>query len=137
MRIGSDVVFGSNAWRIADAHARHAPTYLYRYDFAPRLLSWSGFGATHGTELLAVFDVYRSRFGRLLTLPGDRFAALHVSDDIQRRWILFGGKGIPGDDWPRYGEPQRPVMIFDRRSRIEFDPAPSRRRAWAGLSLIH
>jgi para-nitrobenzyl esterase len=136
LRIGGDVVFGSNAWRIADAHARHAPTYLYRYDYTPRLLSWSGFGATHGTELLAVFDVYRSRFGRLLTLADDRSAALQVSDDIQRRWISFGYKGIPGYDWPRYGERERPVMIFDRRSRIEHDPAPARRRAWANLSLI-
>jgi para-nitrobenzyl esterase len=83
-----------------------------------------------------VFDVYRSRFGRLLTLADDRSAALQVSDDIQRRWISFGYKGIPGYDWPRYGERERPVMIFDRRSRIEHDPAPARRRAWANLSLI-
>jgi para-nitrobenzyl esterase len=136
LRIGSDIVFGSHAWRIAEAHARHAPTYLYRYDYAPRPLSWSGFGATHGTELLAVFDVYRSRLGRLLTLAGDWSAALHVSDDIQRRWISFGHSGVPGGAWPRYSEPERPVMIFDRRSRIEYDPAPARRRAWANLSPI-
>ena len=41
----------------------HAPTYHYRYDYAPRSLQWTGFGATHATELLAVFDVYETRLG--------------------------------------------------------------------------
>ncbi len=45
--------------------------YVYRYDYATRALHWSGFGATHATELFAVFDVYRSRFGRLLTAGVD------------------------------------------------------------------
>jgi len=40
------------------------PPYLYRYDYAPRALRWSGLGATHATELLAVFDFYRTRSAR-------------------------------------------------------------------------
>jgi para-nitrobenzyl esterase len=32
----------------------------------------TGFGATHASELLAVFDVYDTRMGGLLTLVGDR-----------------------------------------------------------------
>ncbi len=63
MRLGGDFAFGTAAWQIAEAHGRHAPTYLYRYDYAPRTLRWSGFGATHATELFAVFDIYRTRFG--------------------------------------------------------------------------
>jgi len=27
------------------------------------------------------------------------------------------------------------VMVFDRKSRIEFDPHPHRRMAWDGFSL--
>src|SRR6478609_9174516 len=56
IRLGGDFIFGSAVWRIAAAHSRHAPTYVYRYDYAPRTLHLSGFGATHATELLAVFD---------------------------------------------------------------------------------
>ena len=37
--------------------------------------NWSGLGATHATELLAVFDVYRTRFGWLLTAAADRRSA--------------------------------------------------------------
>ncbi|WP_066913134.1 carboxylesterase/lipase family protein, partial [Mycobacterium interjectum] len=53
IQLGGDFAFSSAAWQIAEAHGAHAPTYLYRYDYAPRTLRWSGLGATHATELLA------------------------------------------------------------------------------------
>ena len=96
IQLGGDFAFGSAAWQIAEAHSRHAPTYLYRYDYAPRTLSWSGLGATHGTELFAVFDVYRTRFGSMLTAAADRRSALRVSDDVQSRWREFSRTGVPG-----------------------------------------
>ncbi len=134
MQLGADMCFGSAAWHIADAHGRHAPAYLYRYDYAPRTLHWTGFGATHGTELLAVFDVYRTRFGSLLTVAADRRSARRVSREIQTRWREFSRTGTPGDNWPVYTQDDRAVMVFDRRSRLEFDPAPERRQAWEGFT---
>ncbi len=135
IQLGGDFAFGSAAWQIAEAHANHAPTYLYRYDYAPRTLRWSGLGATHATELFAVFDIYRTRFGALLTAAADRRAALRVSNQVQRRWRSFSHTGVPGDDWPTYGADDRAVMVFDRKSRVEFDPHPHRRKAWEGFSL--
>jgi para-nitrobenzyl esterase len=135
IQIGGDFAFSSAAWQIAEAHGNHAPTYLYRYDYAPRTLRWSGLGATHATELLAVFDVYRTRFGALLTAAADRRAALRVSNHVQRRWRSFSRTGSPGGDWPAYTPADRAVMVFDRKSRIEFDPHPHRRMAWDGFSL--
>jgi para-nitrobenzyl esterase len=135
IQLGGDFAFGSAAWQIAEAHGTHAPTYLYRYDYAPRTLRWSGFGATHATELLAVFDIYRTRLGTLLTAAADRRAALRVSNQVQRRWRSFSHTGVPGDDWPTYTTADRAVMVFDRRSRVEFDPHPQRRMAWDGFSL--
>ncbi|MCV7089213.1 carboxylesterase/lipase family protein [Mycobacterium interjectum] len=135
IQLGGDFAFSSAAWQIAEAHGAHAPTYLYRYDYAPRTLRWSGLGATHATELLAVFDVYRTRFGALLTAAADRRAALRVSNHVQRRWRAFSRTGSPGDDWPAYSPDERAVMVFDRKSRIEFDPHPHRRMAWDGFSL--
>jgi para-nitrobenzyl esterase len=135
MQFGSDFAFGSVAWQIAEAHSAHAPTHLYRYDYAPRTLRWSGLGATHATELLAVFDVYRSAFGRLLTAAADRRSALRVSDDVQARWQSFSRTGSPGDGWPTYTAADRAVMVFDRRPRVEYDPHAHRRQAWEGFSL--
>ncbi|MCV7381208.1 carboxylesterase [Mycobacterium alsense] len=135
IQLGGDFAFSSAAWQLAEAHCGHAPTYLYRYDYAPRTLRWTGLGATHATELLAVFDVYRTRFGALLTAAADRRAALRVSNEVQRRWRSFGRTGSPGDDWPAYTLADRAVMVFDRKTRVEFDPHPHRRIAWDGFSL--
>src|SRR6201996_7742946 len=71
IQLGGDFAFSSAAWQLAEAHSSHAPTYLYRYDYAPRTLRWSGLGAAHATELLAGFDLYRTRFGALLTAAAD------------------------------------------------------------------
>ncbi|WP_310767286.1 carboxylesterase/lipase family protein [Mycobacterium sp. Z3061] len=135
IQLGGDFAFSAAAWQIAEAHTHHAPTYLYRYDYAPRTLQWSGFGATHATELFAVFDIYRTRFGALLTAAADRGPALRVSNDVQRRWRSFSRSGVPGDDWPVYTHDERAVMVFDRKSRIEFDPHQHRRLAWDGFTL--
>lgn len=135
IKLGGDFAFSSAAWQIAEAHGRHAPTYVYRYDYAPRTLHWSGLGATHGTELLAVFGIYRTKFGSALTAAMDRSSALRVSREMQGRWLDFSSTGIPSDDWPAYTHTERPVMVFDRNTRIEFDPHPDRRKAWEGFSL--
>ena len=134
LAFGSDFTFGARAWELAEVHCLHAPTYHYRYDYAPRPLQWTGFGATHGSELLAVFGVYDTRMGGLLTMAGDRGSARSVSRDVQRRWRSFSKTGVPGDDWPRYTTAERATMIFDRRSRVESDPTAARRAAWAALS---
>jgi para-nitrobenzyl esterase len=130
IQLGGDRLFGAAAWEIAAAHSVHNPTYVYRYDYAPRTLQRLGIGATHGTDLLALFDVYRYRFGRLLTLAGDRRSALRVSDDLQCRFLAFARSGTPGAGWPGYTEPDRGIMIFDRKSRVESDPAAAQRQAW-------
>ena len=135
VQLGGDFAFASAAWEIAEAHSTHAPTYLYRYDYAPRTLQWSGMGATHATELFAVFGVYRTRFGSLLTAAGDQRSAARVSKEVGTRWRAFSRTGIPGDDWPAYDNDARAVMVFDRRTRVEFDPDRDRRAAWSGFSL--
>ncbi|OBA90085.1 carboxylesterase [Mycobacteriaceae bacterium 1482268.1] len=135
IRLGGDFAFGTAAWQIAEAHSCHAPTYRYRFDYAPRTLHWSGLGATHATELFAVFDVYRTRFGSLLTAAVDGRSARRVSDDVQRRWREFSRRGVPGDGWPTYTRTDRAVMVFDRRSRVVHDPHADRREAWEGFTL--
>lgn len=135
IRLGGDFAFGTAAWQIASAHGTHAPTYVYRYDYAPRTFHWSGLGATHATELFAVFDVYRTRFGSLMTAAADRRSARRVSNDVQNRWRAFSRTGVPGDDWPAHTRHEHPVMVFDRRSRLEFDPDSDRRQAWEGFTL--
>lgn len=136
IQLGGDFAFNAAAWQIAEAHGAHAPTYLYRYDYAPRTLRWSGFGATHATELLAVFDIYRTTFGAVLTAAADRGHALRVSDEVMSRWRSFSQTGVPGDDWPAYTCNRRAVLVIDRKCRVEFDPHQHRRLVWDGFSLV-
>ncbi|ARG58875.1 MULTISPECIES: carboxylesterase/lipase family protein [Mycobacterium] len=136
IQLGGDFAFNAAAWQIAEAHGAHAPTYLYRYDYAPRTLRWSGFGATHATELLAVFDIYRTTFGALLTAAADRRHALRVSDEVIRRWRSFSQTGVPGDDWPAYTHTERAVLVIDGKCRVELDPHQHRRLVWDGFSLV-
>jgi para-nitrobenzyl esterase len=135
VEFGGDMIFSTAVWQIADAHARLAPTYVYRYDYAPRTLHWTGFGATHATELLAVFGIYRSRVGAVITAGVDQRAAVKVSHQVQTRWQEFSRTSVPGEDWPAYNREQRPVLVFDRHTHVEYDPHPHRREAWAGFSL--
>jgi para-nitrobenzyl esterase len=135
LHIGGDFAFTSAAWQVADARSATTPTYVYRYDYAPRPLRWSGLGATHATELFAVFDSYQTRLGSVLTAAGDRKSAQRVSRDVQFRWREFSRRGAPGQDWPAYSASDRAVMVFDRHSRIEFDPYAHRRSAWDGFTL--
>ncbi|MEW5812318.1 MAG: carboxylesterase/lipase family protein [Actinomycetota bacterium] len=130
VRLGGDFIFASAMWKIAEAHSRHAPTYVYRFDYATRALHLSGLGATHAMELLAVFDVYRSRYGKLLAAGIDARAAGKVSDDVQKRWLAFAADGMPGEDWPRYDNDERAVMVLDKRRRVENDPHAERREVW-------
>ncbi|MGU3499270.1 carboxylesterase/lipase family protein [Mycobacterium sp. C31M] len=135
IRLGGDFAFGSAAWDIANAHSEHAPTFVYRYDYAPRILNWSGMGATHATELLAVFGIYRTRVGGLLTVAADGGSARRVSREVQYRWGEFSRTGSPGEGWPRYDDSMRAVLVFDRQTHLEYDPHAERRRAWAGFTL--
>ncbi|WP_395311734.1 carboxylesterase/lipase family protein [Mycobacterium sp. AMU20-3851] len=135
IRLGGDFTFGTAAWDISHAHSAYAPTYAYRYDYAPRILDMSGMGATHATELLAVFGIYRTRLGGLLTAAGDRASARRVSREVQTRWGEFSRTGSPGEGWPRYDESMRAVLVFDRQTRLHYDPDADRRRAWHGFTL--
>ncbi|EOM75754.1 carboxylesterase/lipase family protein [Rhodococcus rhodnii] len=77
--IGGDLTFWLPSVEIAEAHSRFAPTYMYRYDFAPRLLRLLRLHATHALELFAVFGEGDSVVGRLLTALGGRRGLRAVS----------------------------------------------------------
>ena len=129
-RIIGDFMFWAPSLRIAQAHAKHAPTYFYRYDFSPKTLDLLGYGATHASELMAVFGVYHGTTGWVLGALGDRRIAMRVSDGMQRDWITFARTGRPAGEWPTYNGTSRATLVIDDRNRIVYDPSPEIRRAW-------
>ncbi|MGC4934317.1 carboxylesterase/lipase family protein [Gordonia sp. DT30] len=129
VRLAADGVFWAPVTGFADAHRAVAPTYVYRYDFHTRLLAGVGLGATHATELFAVFGAYRMPLFAALA-AGDWRAASAMVDEMQSRWGDFARGRPPGADWPRYDGDRRPVLVLDRVSHVEEDPDTHRRQAW-------
>lgn len=130
--IGSDVTFWHPSVEVAQAHSQHAPTYMYRYDFTPRLLGGVGLGATHAMEMVAVFGYGDSGVGRTMTMLGGRRDMRRVTHAMQDHWLAFARRGRPASTWPAYTTGDRATMIFDSPSRVEFDPHADRRKAWEG-----
>lgn len=130
--LGGDLTFWYPSVQIAQAHSRFAPTYSYRFDFAPRLLRISGFDATHAVELLSVFDQVDKPLGRAYTALGGRRGLRLVTDAVQRQWLHFARHGEPLPSWPQYDERDRATTIFDVPTRVEHDPRRERRLAWEG-----
>jgi len=125
--LGGDSVFWWPSTLVAQAHAQVAPTWVYRYDYAPPLLRAARFGATHGTELPVVFGY---GLGTLGALVGTR-ALRAVSDRVQAQWLSVARTSAPLPSWPQYG-PARTSLIIDRQDRLEDDSRRERRLAWDG-----
>ncbi|MFE3027324.1 carboxylesterase/lipase family protein [Nocardia tengchongensis] len=135
VRMGGDFTFWRPSVRVMEAHSRFAPTYAYRYDFAPRALQLSGFGATHALDLVPVFGAVDSVVGRAMTALGGHRGFRAVSRQFQDNWLAFAHTGSPLPNWPAYTEEQRATMIMDSPGRVEFDPEGAKRVAWQGVRI--
>ncbi|WKD60945.1 Para-nitrobenzyl esterase [Corynebacterium ciconiae DSM 44920] len=137
----TDAVFWVPSVRLAEAHARIADTWMYRFDFAPVALRRLGIGAMHSLELTAVFgDMNASRVSGLNKLGGTaEFAAL--TTELQAYWGNFIHHSKVGSGWPRYRAavadrmPRRATKVFDTPSTVVYDPASQRRQAWENYDL--
>lgn len=125
-----DGIFWHPTVQVTEAHSRHAPVWSYRYDFETPLLRLAGLGATHGTDVPAIFGALDRDSGRLFTMLGAREDAAALSARYQGALLAFARDGDPGADWPRYDELTRRVRIFDGEDRIESDPRRELRLAW-------
>lgn len=132
--VGGDVTFWHPSVELMQAHAQSAPTYAYRFDFAPTMMRWLGLDATHGFEMFAVFGIGDTLVGRGLTLPGGRRGLRAVTESVQGHWLHFAKHGSPRGSWPRYDAQERRTMIFDEIVRVENDPRREQRLAWSGYS---
>ncbi|MEE4025865.1 carboxylesterase/lipase family protein [Gordonia sp. PKS22-38] len=129
VQLSADSVFWAPMVAFADGHAAVAPTYVYRYDFHTRALKATGMGATHATELFAVFGAFRTAIGAGLAV-GDWRTTGRIIRSVQSRWGGFAAGGVPGVGWPAYDTDSRKVLIIDDPDRVESDPEGARRLAW-------
>lgn len=127
-----DVAFRIPMIHLAEAQARHAPVFMYRFDWATPAFD-GRLGATHALELPFVWNTVDSPFGQIL-LGGDP-SARPLATLLHAAWSTFARTGVPAAPglpaWPRYEEPRRATLLVDRVLRIEDDPGATLRRLWA------
>ncbi|WP_375400445.1 carboxylesterase/lipase family protein [uncultured Amnibacterium sp.] len=126
----TDLVFWHPSVTAAAGHAQVAPTWMYRFDFAPPLVRLLGLGATHAAELDFVFGRPDSLLQRLGGLLGGRRAARAVTVRMHGRWLAFARRGVVAEDWPQYDGERRLTLIIDESDRVEADPRGEIRPAW-------
>ncbi|MBF6476285.1 carboxylesterase/lipase family protein [Nocardia gipuzkoensis] len=135
VQAGGDYTFWRPSLTVMEGHSKHAPTYAYRYDYAPRALHLAGLGATHATDLIAIFGVGDTPIGRAITAAGGRRGLRAVTDQFQDNWLAFARTGAPLPSWPAYTEARRSTLIIDYPTRVEHDPDRAKRLAWQGVRV--
>ncbi|MGS2811227.1 carboxylesterase/lipase family protein [Nocardia sp. MW-W600-9] len=135
VRIGGDFMFLRPTLAVLEGHSRYAPTYAYRFDYAPRAVKLAGFGATHALDLVPVFGWVDSPVGRAMTAAGGRRAFRAVQDHVQDNWLSFARTGEPLPAWAPYTAERRATCIIDHPPRVLVDPESARREAWRDVRI--
>ena len=129
-----DAVFRIPVIRLAEAQARHAPVWMYRFDWESSAFD-GRLGAAHALELPLVWNQLDLPVSQLLL--GDLAGARPLCAQMHDAWAAFirGGEpaaaGLPA--WPRYDAPRRATMLLDRASRVADDPDGALRELWSAL----
>lgn len=121
----TDRVFRVPAIRLAERQGRHAPVFMYRFDWASPALGGL-LGACHGIELPFVFGTLEDP--RAAQLVGTDDDARRLARIVQDAWIAFARSGDPG--WPAYTAQDRATRILGRESGLAHDPMGAERRFW-------
>lgn len=121
--IVSDTLMGVDALRIAQAAARKAPVYLYRFDAVPAQVRSIATGSPHGTDIFYVFDnLDRFPFHPDSASAGDQLIAHSMAD----YWAGFARTGTPkaadAPDWPQF-DAESPVVLKVADDDISVTPA--------------
>jgi para-nitrobenzyl esterase len=107
-----------------------APVFQYRWDWQTPAFGGK-FGAIHGTDLSMSFSNPDTDVGT--GTASARAMARRIGDAT----IAFAKTGSPDcaaiPHWPAYNAGERPVMIFDDRTRVENDPNRELRLLWKQL----
>ena len=135
VRLAADAVFWVPTTIFAQHHSEHSDTYVYRFDYAVRALKATGIGATHATELFAIFGIYRHPIGAGLAALGSWRSTRRITSTMQSLWSWFARTGVPAGHWPKYDAEHRHVLILDDPVRVEKDPDGPRRAAWQRVHL--
>ncbi len=134
LNIATDVGFRMPSVWLAEGHARVAPVYLYRFDYATPLLRVLLVNAAHATELPYVWGNLGGPKDPTLKLGGATTARA-VSRRMRTRWVNFAAAGNPAGppgepEWTSYRAEERACLLIGTRDRVVHDVDAHIRAAW-------
>jgi para-nitrobenzyl esterase len=126
-RVQTDTQMWAPALRIAEAHARHAPVWTYRFD---RPAADPALGACHGVDIPFAFGT--TAVDGWASFLGDPAGAAQLSATIAGLWTSFARTGRPGGDdtWPTHLPDRRATLVLDDVVRVVDDPDAPVRELW-------
>lgn len=140
MGVARDVGFRMPSIWFAEGHSQVAPVYMYRFDWATRMLRALRLGGAHATELPYVW-------GNLVAGPKDptfKLGGLAIGKDVSRRmrarWCSFAAGGEPaagpGDpEWRPYRAEDRSTLLIGADDTVAADPDQLQRATWGAEVL--
>ena len=133
--LGTDMMFRVPHLKVADMQSRHAPVWMYRFDWRSHVSE--DLGACHAIELPFVFRTFESPTRYQIVGPDP---PMKLSDTMMDAWIAFirtGDPGTPGLPWTEYNVTRRTTMIFNVESRMQDDPDRETRMLYKDIETIY
>jgi len=139
LNIMTDGVFRMPCIERAEMNSKTTPTYMYRFDWSSVPLNVMGFKACHSIDLFFVFNTFDTKIGKRVTKWANKRNIYKISNNIQQAWLNFAKTGSPSiegvDEGKKYDTEQRATMIFDKKTKLAFDPDPIKRLSWEGVKM--
>ena len=127
--VHSDWLFRMPSLHLAEAHCRHAPTYLYEISWDAPGMGGGVLGACHGLGLPLTFGTLSAGSGAFLIGDPVPAEAVELSERVRSAWTSFACSGDPG--WTPYDPVGRPTWIIDAEPHVAAYPEETSRRLWA------
>jgi para-nitrobenzyl esterase len=133
--VSTDGIFRVPAIEVAENHAEHSPTWMYRFDLASPFQRFIGLRAAHGCEVPFVFGTFQTPAARSITRWMPRSIRDRTRTLIMGYWASFARDRLPVGQphWPQYTRDSRHTLVVGRRPHIEADPQRAGRLAWTGV----
>lgn len=139
----TDRLFLKDSLLLADGQSKFNEVYVYRFDYAPRLMRAARLGATHSCEIAPALGTMDAK-GTIVNLPWlgtPRRVKAAFARKLHTAWVNFARSGDPNDReppfdcaWEQYAADRR-TLIIDKTDRIASDPDRDHFDVWNGLEI--
>ncbi len=130
-QLGTDKLFLAPTYRFAALQSRHAPVWVYRFDWESTACEGL-LKARHAMEIPFVFNTLEAP--GIASFTGTSADRGEVARQMHHAWIAFIAAGTPETPavppWPSYSADRRAVLAINRTSRILHDPDADALHLW-------